>query len=225
MTMHEVTAWRRDDEKVRYEKKIIAAFGAGKVVATDVTEDEEPGGLDPQQWRTFDGRRYCRGWFCPTPEDKTWVLEEFEGERPYLETAGLDLGNPAALKALLTTTRGKRPGGTYDGTRTTIHYGTLTFSELYRISPAFRDQHSSTPTGAYAKIKLSWQLWLGRDQLVHRVRSVWTEPVPETTDVVHNVVDARLTRWGPTQVPEPRPHEVAGRDDWRQPPQTTNTVS
>ncbi|MER6174331.1 hypothetical protein [Streptosporangium sp. NPDC001681] len=153
----------------------------------------------------------------------TRCLFEDEKTRPFLESAGIDLADPAALKAVLATAKVKRPGGVYDGTRTTIHQGTLTFAELYKVSPAFRDQHDGKPTGKYAKIKLSWRLWLGEDHLVRRVRTSWTEWVDKVNGVDisdFHVVDARLTGWGAeTDIALPSADETAGPDDWRNPPE------
>ncbi|MEU7838178.1 MULTISPECIES: hypothetical protein [unclassified Nonomuraea] len=95
------------------------------------------------------------------------LLSEDEKTRPFLHSGGIDLAGPETLKAILGTTDIKRPGGTYDNTRTTVYQGTLTFSQLYKASAAFRAQHD----GKYAKTELSWRLWLGEDQLVRRVRT------------------------------------------------------
>ena len=170
VTMSEVTTWWRSGEKNSYRKKTFADFDGGTVAATDVRDVNEPDDpSSPYRYLTFKGQTYGQGGHSIVPEGKTWVLIfEDEETRPFLESGGIDLANPAALKAVLATTETKRPGGVYDGTRTTIHQGTITFAELYKVSPAFRDQHDGKPTGKYAKIKLSWRLWLGGDHLVRR---------------------------------------------------------
>jgi hypothetical protein len=119
---------------------------------------------------------------------------------------------------MLATTETKGPGGTYDNTRTTLCQGTTTFGGLYKVSPAFRNQHGGKPpTGKYAKTELSWRLWLGEDQLVRRVRTSWPEKLGKRS-IVH-VVDARLTRWGAkTDIAVPSAEETAGPDDWKDPP-------
>lgn len=225
VTMSEVTTWWRSGEKNSYRKKTFADFDGGTVAATDVRDVNEPNdSSSPYRYLTFKGQTYGQGGHWIVPEGKTWVLIfEDEETRPFLESGGIDLANPAALKAVLATTETKRPGGVYDGTRTTIHQGTITFAELYKVSPAFRDQHDGKPTGKYAKIKLSWQLWLGGDHLVRRVRTSWTEWVDKVDSVSisdFNVVDARLTGWGAeTDIVLPSADEAAGKDDWRNPPE------
>ncbi|WP_086570668.1 hypothetical protein [Streptosporangium minutum] len=223
VAMSEVTTWRRDGEKNSFRKKTRAEFGKGTVTATDVRD--VAGSDDPQpsmRFLTFTGRTYCQGWICPVPEGKTWVLfYEDEKTRPFLESGGIDLGDPAALQAVLTTTEAKRPGGVYDGTPTTIHQGTITYAQLYKTSPAFRDQYGrKPPTGRDAKTKVSWRLWLGKDQLVRRVQTSWAEWLANGASVwVFHVVDARLTGWGAkTDLPVPSADETAEQDDWRDPP-------
>ncbi|MEV0996628.1 hypothetical protein [Nonomuraea sp. NPDC050202] len=220
VTMSEVTTRSEAGDRVSYRKKIRAEFGKGMVTATDIRDVPSPDFPEPApRFLTFKGRTYCQGWICPAPEGKTWVLlSEKEKTRPFLESGGIDLANPDTLKAVLSTTEAKRPGGIYDGTRTTIYSGTLTFDELYKVSPAFRDQHGGKqPTGKYAKTELSWRLWLGRDQLVRRVRTSWPEQLGKRS--ISNLVDARLTGWGAkTDIAVPSDDETAGPDDWRDSP-------
>ncbi|WP_084962814.1 hypothetical protein [Thermoactinospora rubra] len=220
VTMSETTTSREAGETTSYRKKTRAEFGKGTVTATDVRDIAGPDVPQPApRFLTFKGRTYCQGWLCPVPEGKTWVLLAEDQEiRPFLHSGGIDLADPAALKAVLATTRTKHPGGAYDNTRTTIHQGTLTFGELYKVSPAFRDQHGGKPpTGRYARTELSWQLWLGEDQLVRRVRTSWTEQLGKR--LISKVVDARLTGWGAkTDIAAPSADETAGPDDWKDSP-------
>ncbi|MEV5557204.1 hypothetical protein AB0L44_26410 [Nonomuraea wenchangensis] len=219
VTMSEVFTSKETGERTSYRKKTRAQFGKGTVTATDVRDVASPDVPEPApRFLTFRGRTYCQGWICPAPEGKTWVLlYENEKTRPFLQSGGIDLAHPAALKAVLATTESKRPGGAYDNTRTTIYQGTITFGDLYRVSPAFRDQHDGTPTGKYAKTDLSWQLWLGEDQLVRRVRTSWPEQLGKRS--ISHVVDARLTGWGAkTDIAAPSTDETAGPDDWKNSP-------
>lgn len=219
VTMSEFIMWREAGGGASYRKKIRAEFGKGTVTATDIREIAGPD--DPQpapRYLTFKGRTYCQGWICPAPEGKSWVLlSQNEKARPFLESGGIDLAHPAALKAVLATTESKRRGGTYDNTRTIVYQGTITFGDLFKVSPAFRDQHNGTPTGKYAKTELSWQLWLGEDQLVRRIRTSWPEQLGKRS--ISHVVDARLTGWGAkTDIAEPSTDETAGPDDWKNSP-------
>lgn len=216
VTMSEVFTSREPGERTSYRKKTHAEFGKATVTATDVRDVASPDVPDdPPRFLTFKGRTYCQGWICPTPEGKTWVLlSENEKTRPFLQSGGIDLADPDTLKAVLATTDIKRPGGTYDNTRTTFYQGTLTFSQLYKASTAFRAQHDGKPTGKYARTELSWRLWLGEDQLVRRVRTSWPERLGKR--LISHVVDARLTGWGTkTDIAVPSADETAGPDDWK----------
>ncbi|MCF6467619.1 hypothetical protein FAF44_04225 [Nonomuraea sp. MG754425] len=217
--MSQITTWREAGGGASYRKKIRAELGKGTVTATDIREIAGPGVPQPApRYLTFKGRTYCQGWICPVPEGKSWVLlSENEKTRPFLQSGGIDLAHPGALKAVLATTESKHRGGAYDNTRTTVYQGTSTFGDLYKVSPAFRDQHDGTPTGKYAKTELSWQLWLGEDQLVRRVRTSWPEQLGKRS--ISNVVDARLTGWGAkADIAAPSADETAGPDDWRNSP-------
>ncbi|WP_203872278.1 hypothetical protein [Planomonospora parontospora] len=217
------TSWRLEEknaEKPISRRKIRVEFGRGTVTATDSrdvagSDDPQP----PARFLKFKGRTYCQGWICPTPEGKTWVLfYEDEKTRLFLESGGIELGDPAALRAVLATTETRRPGGVYDGTRTTVHQGTITYAELYRTSPAFRDGYGGKPpAGRDAKVEVSWRLWTGEDQLVRRIRTSRTEWLFGDADIrLHRVVDTRLTGWDAvTDIPVPSADETAGRDDWK----------
>ena len=150
VTMSEVTTWWRSGEKNSYRKKTFADFDGGTVAATDVRDVNEPNdSSSPYRYLTFKGQTYGQGGHWIVPEGKTWVLIfEDEETRPFLESGGIDLANPAALKAVLATTETKRPGGVYDGTRTTIHQGTITFAELYKVSPRSAINTTGSPPGS-----------------------------------------------------------------------------
>ncbi|MEU7741914.1 hypothetical protein [Nonomuraea sp. NPDC049158] len=212
VTMSEVFASRESGGRTSYRKKTQAEFGKAGVTGTDVRDVATPDTPDdPPRFLIFKGRTYCQGWICPAPEGKTWVLlSEDEKTRPFLQVGGIDLADPGTLKAILATTDVKRPGGTYDNTRTTVYQGTLTFSRLFKTSAAFRAQHD----GMSAKTELSWRLWLGEDQLVRRVRASWPERFGKR--LISHVVDARLTGWGAkTDIAVPSADETAGPDEWR----------
>ncbi|GIH96551.1 hypothetical protein Psi01_71810 [Planobispora siamensis] len=220
VTMSKVTTSRMGAEKHSSRSKTRTEFGKGTVTATDVrhiARSDEP--QPPMRFLTFEGRTYCQGWICPAPEGKTWVLfHEDEKTRPFLNAGAIDLGDPAALQAVLATTETKRAGGVYDGTRTMIHQGTVTYARLYETSPAFRDQYGrKPPAGRDAKIKVSWRIWLGEDRLARRVRTSWTEWIVNGSGIrISHVLDARLTGWGAeTDIPVPSADETAGRDEWR----------
>ena len=173
--------------------KGVIGFGNGKVVATDMRDYNSA---------KHGTRSLCigeRGWtYDPKklPKGKTWVTYKW----PCKLTVGLDyirLDEPASFKALLATTTSRQPAGTYDGTRTTLYQGTITFGQLNDAHPAKDISPLSKPE--YADWTVSWRLWIGQDGLVRRAWSKWREPKPEATtgqDWYGFVDDVRLSDWG-----------------------------
>ncbi len=222
VTMSEVTTnIREDGERTAFRKKIRAEFGKGTVAALDVLDVADDRVPKPApRFITIDGRTFCQGWLCPAPEGKSWVvLSESKKIRPFLESGGIDLVRPATLKAVLATAEAKNAGGVYDSTRTTIYQGTLTLGELYKISPAYRDQYSFTgkgPKGKEAKREVSWRIWLGKDQLVRRVWTTRTGPLGTDNGAKRwktTITDARLTGWGAKMdIAIPSDEETASSD-------------
>ncbi|GAA5088507.1 hypothetical protein HNP84_010370 [Thermocatellispora tengchongensis] len=208
------------------------AFGGGKVTATDITTrtdlgdlkelEEEFGDLGdfaaPTRALTFKGRAYYSGGIFASfiPEGKKWALVEDKSILPVATTATVNPIEPGTLKAVLARASVKRPGGTYDGVRTTLYQGTITFAELYRVSPSFRAMVGQRkPTGKSAKVKISWRLWLGSDQLVRRSWSSWTASLVSTTTVETSyVTDTRFAGWGGrVRITPPPASQVATGDE------------
>lgn len=192
------TMERKDGSSVLrtiYHDRGVAEFGSGKVVATDTRP--EPGAFDGSgRLIVFAGREYFQQKSAAQDEDKSWTLRKDKRIRPSVDSTGIDIADPAVLKALLATAETKRPAGVYDGTRTTLYQGTLTFAELYKIYPEFFEfEYNGKPRGQQAKTELSWRLWLGRDRLVRRSWASW---IKSHGDVIFTrcVTDIRLTRWG-----------------------------
>ncbi|MFF0319919.1 hypothetical protein ACFYTU_04225 [Nonomuraea angiospora] len=104
----------------------------------------------------------------------------------------------------------------YDGTRTTLHEGSITLGELAKADPGLRIGAGQRPTGKYARVRVDWKLWIGRDQLVRRCRTDSRQPgVPKLSDEpVHYVDDLRLSRWGrPIDIQAPPADQVATYDE------------
>jgi hypothetical protein len=158
----------------------------------------------------FEGLAYTRKGFFELPKGKEWLLVEDKKVRPRVLCGRIDVFDPKVLRAVLATASVKAPGPVYDGTPTTAYRGTITLGELYRLSPAAFD---TEPTGTYVRAKVSWRLWLGRDQLVRGAWSSWTQRFLTLPEEISTVVDLRLAGWGTkTRITPPPAEKVATRD-------------
>ncbi|MFI7135851.1 hypothetical protein ACIBQ1_60115 [Nonomuraea sp. NPDC050153] len=182
----------------------VVGFGKGKIVATDMKDLN----LGLQGTRNICiGKRGYESYVKPDPEDplppgKTWVSHDGRMCQFVLKSGFVDLADPTTLRAVLATTTGTRPAGVYDGVRTTLYQGTITFAQLSKAKPGMRIGFRSKPTGKYGTWKVSWRLWIGRDQLVRRAWSSWREP-NDSRDRSFDydpyyafVEDLRLSDWG-----------------------------
>ncbi|WP_214327009.1 hypothetical protein [Nonomuraea sediminis] len=133
------------------------------------------------------------------PDDKTWV--SVSGVPPYSAVAGdqlIDVFEPATLKTLLATA--KRKGDQYRGT--------ITFADLYKVSPMFRNQTLMKPKGKLSKVVVSWRITLDSNKLVKRVASSWTMPVTKKLSMSVSS-ETRYTDWGTdVAITAPDPSEV-----------------
>ncbi|NUW36890.1 hypothetical protein HTZ77_36610 [Nonomuraea sp. SMC257] len=178
-----------------------AAFGDGRVVATDVTDHDFRGpGI-----RTIcvGGHRYDTeevGDPGPRfPSGKTWIdLGRSQCGR-HLEVGRIRLDEPGMLTAVLATTTSKRPAGVYDGTHTMLHQGTITFGQLFKASPRMRADFGGQAVRQFTPWTISWRLWIGDDQLVRRAWSSWREPDAMDDNprgYIAFIRDLRLSGWG-----------------------------
>ncbi|MGW0194192.1 hypothetical protein [Nonomuraea sp. NPDC003201] len=119
-----------------------------------------------------------------------------------LKSGSVDLADPTTLRAVPATTTDKRPAGVYDGVRTTLYQGSITFAQLSKAKPGLRIGFRSKPTGRYGTWKVSRRLWIGGDRLVRRAWSSWREPNDSRDRSVSGdpyyafVEDLRLSDWG-----------------------------
>ncbi|MEV7005624.1 hypothetical protein [Streptosporangium sp. NPDC051022] len=122
---------------------------------------------------------------------------------------------PATLKAALAHTTAKRPGGTWDGTRTVVHSGSMTLGELYRISPTVRTLLGAKPSAKSAPLVVTWQLYIGSDQLVRRAISSYTQSIRGLTSVdITYLNDSRYSDWGMrSAIKAPPASQVADFDE------------
>ncbi|WP_440101243.1 hypothetical protein [Streptosporangium sp. H16] len=207
-----------DGEKEHFWTEAVAEFGRGKITAIDMTYDSDRRNwTDPIRQVVVEGRQYIQD--DHLPNGKSWILREDNEIRPVLDAGWIKLADPVMLKAVLATTRVKRPAGVYDGTPTTLYQGTITVGQLSKASPGLPFGLVVKPTGEEMKAKVSWRLWLGEDQLVRRAWGSWSEPFSKNGDVpVSYVVDARLTGWGAeTDIAAPSADDVVTPSDWSMP--------
>ncbi|MFI6596424.1 hypothetical protein ACIBHX_09250 [Nonomuraea sp. NPDC050536] len=133
------------------------------------------------------GKLYINGGLFSTllPDDKTWA--SLPGS-PYSAAYGdqlIDVFEPATLKTLLATAKHK--GDQYRGS--------ITFGDLYKVSPMFRSQTLRKPKGAVAKVVISWRITLDAGKLVKRVASSWSLPVSKKVTMTATS-ETRYTDWG-----------------------------
>ncbi|MEV8633350.1 hypothetical protein AB0395_16985 [Streptosporangium sp. NPDC051023] len=204
----------------------VLEFGAAGVAASDLTssfelpvEDRKAAEMfAPSRTITVKGTSYTQGGIFKDslPEGKKWL----RGRDDTLALINpsqklLNPLEPATLKAALAHTTARRPGGTWDGTRTVVHSGSLTLGELYRISPTVRAVLGAKPSAKSAPLKVTWQLYIGSDQLVRRVVSSYTQSIRGLSSVdITYLNDSRYTGWGTrSAIKAPPASEVADFDE------------
>ncbi|MFF3445358.1 hypothetical protein [Streptosporangium sp. NPDC002721] len=198
----------KKDRVILTRRNGVLEFGRTGLVASDLTTkfnlpipDEELKGLfAPSRTISLKGVSYTSGGvFAESmPEGKKWLrtnndaLSLVSAVQQIISTV-----EPGTLGATLAHTRAKRSGGTWDGTRTTVHSGTITLGELFKVSPSVRKMLGKKPTGRSATLPVTWKIYLGSDQLVRRIVSSYTESSQglNSTEVTY-VNDSRYTGWG-----------------------------
>ncbi len=135
------------------------------------------------RWVNTDGRFYSTGrlWTAGLPKGKTWAAR---GKRSAGATAFGDqvvnIFEIATLKALIAHADRRKfnlpnPAGKTPDLKVTGFYdGTITFAELYRLSPTFREVAGKGPDPAYANLVLRWSVAFDRRGLPFMVTSSWT---------------------------------------------------
>ncbi|MEV4458471.1 hypothetical protein [Microbispora sp. NPDC049633] len=136
----------------------------------------------PHRWVNTDGRFYSTGrlWTSGLPKGKTWAAR---GARSAGATAFGDqvvnIFEVATLKALIAHADRRKfdlpnpSGKTHDLKVIGFYDGTITFAELYRLSPTFRVVAGERPDPGYAKLALSWSISFDRRGLPIKVTSSW----------------------------------------------------
>ena len=192
------TAIDSDARKPTKESAGVVEFGKGGVMATDLAY---PDAATPGTHYLHTRKRFYEQLSDPAqrPPKKKWILIDWRPDF-LIELGHIRVTDPVTLKAVLSTTARTQPGPVYDGTRTTLYEGMITFAQLRKAYPKMSIGFGSKPED-YPDWTVSWKLWIGQDQLVRRAWSAWREPndikdenFPD--EYISAVVDTRLSRWG-----------------------------
>ncbi|MFD1940040.1 hypothetical protein ACFSKW_52145 [Nonomuraea mangrovi] len=218
---------RDDDWTAVKPVRGVVEFGKGTIVATDM---RNPNLARYGTRNICIGKRGYESYVKPDPDDpmppgKTWVTYEWPCQLVLKSGFYLSLSDPVTLRAVLATTTRRRPAGIYDGVRTTLHEGVITFAQLYKANPDMRiGYHRRRPIGnEYAGWKVSWRLWIGGDQLVRRAWSTWRDPNDgpgrSASGPPYDVYaeDLRLSDWGKkVHIKPPPAEETVASEEWHQ---------
>ncbi|WP_405144685.1 hypothetical protein OG589_42840 [Sphaerisporangium sp. NBC_01403] len=225
---------------LRAGKPLMEGFTTGKlgfarsgIVSSDLTSRYHLSGAEfegledlqtPVRQIGVGGKTYASGeTYKPyLPVGMSWV--RYAGT-PFTTQTGLapdiDLAEHRTYQGLLATTNVKKPGGTIDGTATTVYAGTITAARLRELSPATKKRLGGLSETA---TKVDWKLWLGRDLLPRRFSvtrvdhdkefgevkqvttsnySSWRAKVVITAPPAWEVVDAKDLPKEPFTLPDP----------------------
>ncbi|MEU0516749.1 hypothetical protein [Streptosporangium sp. NPDC006007] len=203
---------------LEFDRKGVAASDLTSTFNLPGGDSELKGVFVPFRTVTVKGVSYTSGGMFgdSMPEGKKWLRDS--DDMVALGSPAQQLLNPlepATLKAALAHTTARRPGGTWDGTRTVVHSGTITLGELYKVSPAFRSALGVKLSAKSAKVPVTWQLYIGSDQLVRRAVSSYTQSLRGLTSVdLTYLNDSRYTGWGTrSSIKAPPADQVADFDD------------
>ncbi|WP_214408882.1 hypothetical protein [Sphaerisporangium fuscum] len=180
------------------------AFGRSEVTASDlrlklaakgdarILDEEGPTG--PVRVITIGRVQYVsgQGFEKYLPVGKTWVRSQVTGGngQKALLSPWADITDPALYRRLLASTKVKKPGGTLDGTATTLYAGAISIDRLLGTPPL-----QGVPSSARPKEpKLHWKLWLGRDLLPRRLSISETEKLNSGSMVLSG--DSKFSGWG-----------------------------
>ncbi|MGW5259963.1 hypothetical protein ACWEQG_03260 [Microbispora sp. NPDC004025] len=163
----------------RYELPLVKERAAGG----DLVSQSLIAQSQPQRWVNTNGRFYSTGrlWTAGLPKGKTWAAR---GARTAGATAFGDqvvnIFEISTLKALIAhadrrTFNVPNPSGKTPDLKVIGFYdGTITFAELYRLSPTFREVAGDRPDPDYAKLVLRWSITFDRRGLPLKVTSSWS---------------------------------------------------
>ncbi|MEV0202647.1 hypothetical protein [Nonomuraea sp. NPDC050691] len=138
------------------------------------------------------------------PEHKLWV------GMPGRPTSGaygdqlINVFEPGTLKYLLSSAKSVK-GAQYRGT--------MTFAQLYKLSPTFRTEVGIRPTGSGGRTVISWRITLDARKLVKRVAIDWSMKVTKKV-TIKGQTETRYSDYGTAvAITAPPANQVAGLKD------------
>ncbi|MEU0486427.1 hypothetical protein ABZ260_45605 [Streptosporangium sp. NPDC006013] len=191
-------------------------FGPSGLIARDTTQRvvTDTAIVSPQRTIIIDGQRYLSGGsydLVELPEGKEWVRSAKEPQAigaAYGDET-LNLFELVTLKTLLRSSARSRSASL------TSYRGSISYSELYRLSRSFRNL-TSRPTGDFARIRIGWRLWTDGTGLVNRV--VTKTEYPKKWSLTMKS-DTRYTGWGSRMtIAPPPPGQIVDEKDLKSGP-------
>ncbi|MGW0810643.1 hypothetical protein [Nonomuraea sp. NPDC002799] len=171
----------------------------------------------PHRWINTKGRFYSTGrlWTADLPTGKTWAQRDktSAGATAFSDHI-INIFEIATLKALIASADEKKfnlpnpAGKTPDRKRTGFYKGTLTFAELYDLSPTFRSVAGKRPDASYANTVVEWTLMFDAKGLPFKFGSGFsTQGKEKYYTQAGATVD--IVSWGPAKtITGPRPAQV-----------------
>ncbi|GII90874.1 hypothetical protein [Sinosporangium siamense] len=216
----------------------VLGFGGGKVTALDLKSrmvvapevreeikkaDEELAqlALEPVHVISVGNVNYVNSEFFAQylPTGKTWVSSPTKGQAVWPLDTNPNAVDPASLNGmwnLLTSKGTKKPGGTYDGVKTTVYGIKTTMGELAKAEASKGGKPVYVPKGKEAKSPVTIKIWLGSDQLPRRAQVSLSMKIGRATLTQNSITD--LTAWGkPVNITAPDPSLVISAEDLPQP--------
>jgi hypothetical protein len=170
------------------------------------------------RWVNANNRFYDTGrlWTAGLPKGKTWADR---GRRSAGATAFgdqvINIFEIPTLKALIAKATKRKfnlrnpAGKTPDMKVTGFYLGTITFAELYRLSPTFREVAGRRPDPKYANLELTWMIAFDRRGLPFKVASSWTTQ-GKRKPYSDGGASMDIQSWGPaTTITRPKPAQTA----------------
>ncbi|MFF4412858.1 hypothetical protein ACFYY8_10020 [Streptosporangium sp. NPDC001559] len=137
----------------------------------------------PHRWVNTNGRFYSTGrlWTAGLPKGRTWAERgKYTAGATAFSDQIINVFETATLKALIADADERKynlpdpSGKTPDLKVTGFYAGTITFAELYKLSPTFREVAGRTPDPSYANLVLGWRIVFDRRGLPFKVTSDWS---------------------------------------------------
>ncbi|GAA3091419.1 hypothetical protein [Streptosporangium carneum] len=172
----------------------------------------------PHRWVNKNGQFYSTGrlWTAGLPKGKTWAGRgrQSAGATAFSDQI-INIFEIPTLKALLADVDKRKynvpnpAGKTPDLKVIGFYNGTITFAELYELSPTFREVAGKRPDPSYANLVLEWNIFFDRRGLPFKVASSWsTQEKKKPHSEGGAAID--IQSWGAaTTITGPRPAQAA----------------